>query len=72
VKQPLGFPFNLNSAVDSLLKKEFDEYREEGKPHPLMVELGVEAVPFAHEELEELKRLGLRFTRFRVIFSQLI
>jgi len=27
VKRPPGFPFNLNSAVDALLKKEFDHYR---------------------------------------------
>ena len=25
LKQPQGFPFNLNSAVDELLKNEFDE-----------------------------------------------
>ena len=28
VGQPPGFPFNLNSAVDSLLKNEFDFYRQ--------------------------------------------
>ena len=27
VRQPPGFPFNLNSAVDHLLKNEFDRYR---------------------------------------------
>ena len=26
VGQPPGFPFNLNSAVDNLLKNEFDHY----------------------------------------------
>ena len=25
--RPPGFPFNINSAVDTLLKKEFDVYR---------------------------------------------
>ena len=34
VGQPPGFPFNINSAVDELLKNEFDQYRELGKPHP--------------------------------------
>ena len=29
-----GFPFNLNSAVDELLKNEFDGYREQ-KEAPL-------------------------------------
>ena len=27
IKRPAGFPFNLNSAVDALLKNEFDGYR---------------------------------------------
>ena len=36
VGHPPGFPFNINSAVDELLKKEFDQYREAGKPHPYM------------------------------------
>ena len=53
VGQPPGFPFNLNSAVDHLLKKEFDEYRELRQPHPLMQEAGVDAVPATHEKLEQ-------------------
>ena len=36
VDRPPGFPFALNSAVDTLLKKEFDILRREGKAHPLM------------------------------------
>ena len=44
VGQPPGYPFNLNSAVEHLLKKEFDEYREKQEPHPLMVESGIDAV----------------------------
>jgi len=31
VKALSGFPFNLNSAVDELLKNEFDGYREQKK-----------------------------------------
>ena len=52
VGRPAGFPFNLNSAVDALLKREFDDYRAKGKPHPLMREAGINAVPHAHPELE--------------------
>jgi hypothetical protein len=52
VSQPSGPPFSLNNAVDDLLKKEFDSYRAAGKPHPLCVEHGIEAIPFAHPELE--------------------
>lgn len=53
IAQPPGFPFNLNSAVDSLLKNEFDQYREAQKPHPYIKKIGVNAVPFKHEKIEE-------------------
>ena len=52
ISRPPGFPFSLNSAVDSLLKKEFDVHRENGTPHPLMTSAGIDAVPFRHTELE--------------------
>jgi len=50
--RPPGFPFTLNSAVDTLLKKEFDGFRALKQPHPLMQRNGVDAIPFAHPELE--------------------
>ncbi len=50
--RPPGFPFNLNSAVDALLKKEFDIRRAQGEPHPLMKAYGVDAVPYAHELID--------------------
>ena len=53
VGQPPGFPFNLNSAVDALLKKEFDDYRGRQEPHPLMVANGIDAVPYDHPSLDE-------------------
>ena len=47
VARPPGFPFALNSAVDALLKKEFDAHRAEGKPHPLMKAYGLkDTVPY--------------------------
>lgn len=48
ISRPSGFPFNLNSAVDTLLKNEFDGYRAEGATHPLMAEAGINAIPHAH------------------------
>ncbi len=53
VGQPPGYPFSLNSAVDKLLKKEFDIYRAKGAPHPLMKAYGLHAVPLAHEKIDE-------------------
>ena len=52
VARPAGFPFNLNSAVDALLKKEFDAFRRRGEPHPLMRGAGLNAVPHPHPQLE--------------------
>ena len=53
VGQPPGFPFNINSAVDELLKKEFDQYRAEGKPHPYMKNVDRNLIPYQHEKLDE-------------------
>lgn len=53
VGQPPGYPFNLNSAVDKLLKNEFDQHRLAGTPHPIMVEFGVSGVPFKHESMDK-------------------
>jgi len=52
VGQPPGFPFALNSAVDHLLKKEFDIHRSNGIAHPLIEKYRVDARPVAHEELD--------------------
>ena len=59
VGQPPGYPFSLNSAVDKLLKKEFDLHRENQTIHPLMEAFGIKALPFKHEKLN-LWRDGLR------------
>lgn len=52
VGQPPGYPFSLNSAVDKLLKKEFDIHRASGTSHPLMKSYGLDAVPLAHEKID--------------------
>jgi len=52
VGHPPGFPFNINSAVDELLKKEFDQYREKGVPHPYMESIDRSLIPFKHEKLD--------------------
>ena len=53
VGQPPSFPFNLNNAVDTLLKKEFDAHRAKGTAHPLMKAYGINAVPFEHANMDE-------------------
>jgi hypothetical protein len=53
VKRPPPAPYTINNAIDYLLKQEFDLYREKGTPHPIMTAHGIEAVPFAHEDLDK-------------------
>lgn len=54
IGQPPGYPFSLNVAVDTLLKKEFDAYRAKKEAHPLMVAAGLEGmIPFSHAKLDE-------------------
>lgn len=53
ISRPEGPPFNLNTAVDTLLKKEFDIHRAQKEPHPLMKEYGINAIPFAHPDLDK-------------------
>jgi hypothetical protein len=52
VGRPPGFPFNLNSAVDTLLKKEFDAHRAAGTKHPLQEHYGIDCVPAQHEDID--------------------
>lgn len=53
VAQPPGFPFSLNSAVDKLLKKEFDIHRAGATAHPLMKKYRIDAVPYLHPKMDE-------------------
>ncbi len=52
IPRPSGPPFTLNNAVDALMKAEFDRYRAAKEPHPLFASVGLDAVPFAHAELD--------------------
>ena len=63
VARPPGFPFTLNSAVDALLKQEFDIYRANGTKHPLLEKYGIDARPIPHEDLDKWRNnfTGVRF-----------
>ncbi len=37
IRRPQGYPYTLSIAVDQLLKHEFDEYRERGEMHPVLI-----------------------------------
>jgi len=46
-------PFSLNNTVDELVKKEFDRDRAKKKSHKVMKEYKLNAIPFAHKDLEK-------------------
>ena len=63
VGRPPGYPFALNSAVDALLKQEFDIHRAKGTKHPLIERYGVDAQPISHEKLDKWRNnfTGVQF-----------
>jgi hypothetical protein len=63
IRRPSGPPFNINSLVDRLLKREFDVHRVNATSHPLMQRYGVNAVPFQHPQINEWREnfKGVRF-----------
>ena len=52
LKEPSMPGWSLNSTVDELLKKEFDQYRKNQKPHPIMTLHNLDFVPFQHKDLD--------------------
>ncbi|MFW0837697.1 MAG: PD-(D/E)XK nuclease family protein [Candidatus Komeilibacteria bacterium] len=53
VGRPPGFPFNLNSAVDALLKKEFDIHRVQQSSHPLQKAYGLDLLPWQDPRMDQ-------------------
>jgi len=52
LKDPSMPGWSLNSAVDDLLKKEFDEFRKAEKPHTFVKKNNLNLIPFKHELLD--------------------
>ena len=63
IKRPDGPPFQINKLIDELFKKEFDGYRLLKKSHPIMVKNHVDAIPFAHKDLNKWREnfIGIRY-----------
>jgi CRISPR/Cas system-associated exonuclease Cas4 (RecB family) len=62
--KPPGMPsMTINRAIDVLLKREFDACREERRPHPVMLDNGIDAVPLSHPNLAAWRSnvKGIRF-----------
>ncbi|MDC0220406.1 hypothetical protein OAL54_01575 [Gammaproteobacteria bacterium] len=73
VKPPSIPGFLLNSNTDTLLKKDFDQYRGR-KSHPIMLLAGLEhLVPFAHEDIENWEdslHFGLNPNKFNTLHRE--
>lgn len=63
VIRPGGPPFTLNNAIDALWKREFDLCRTEQKPHPILLQHGLDIIPFQHESIDDWRnnRRGVQF-----------
>ena len=65
LKDPSMPGWALNTAVDELLKKEFDHYRKNQKPHPFVIKNKLHFIPFQHEKIDywrDALRGGIAFT----------
>ena len=57
-----GMPgWALNSAVDTLLKNEFDLLRDKKQAHELMKQYNIDAIPFAHPDLPDWRDDNYRY-----------
>lgn len=63
VKRPPPAPYTINSAVDALLKKEFDAYRENGTAHYLMKKYNIDALPYKCSQISSWRNnfTGIQF-----------
>jgi hypothetical protein len=64
IKRPPPYPYALNSAVDALLKEEFDTYRAKKIPHPLLKDNNIKAHLFGNQKLLNQWRNNLAGIRY--------
>ena len=64
IKRPPPYPYALNSAVDALLKEEFDAYRKRNMEHPLLKNNHIKAHLFPNQKLLNQWRNNLAGIRY--------
>lgn len=64
IKRPPPYPYALNSAVDELLKEEFDSYRKRKIQPPLLKENNIKAHLFGNQKLLNQWRSNLAGIRY--------
>ena len=62
-REPQGPGWAINSAVDTLLKKEVEHCRKEDRPHGLFKEYNLNIKPFHHPDLKNWQepRIGIQY-----------
>jgi len=64
IKRPPPYPYALNSAVDILLKEEFDKYRKKKEIHPLLAINNIPAKLFPDQKLLDEWRNNFKGIRY--------
>ena len=70
IKRPPPYPYALNSAVDALLKEEFDTYRAKNLPHPMLTENNIKAHLFSNQKLLNQWRNNFAGIRNSIVFYE--
>jgi hypothetical protein len=63
IKRPQFPPYTINSAIDALLKKEFDIHRENGTAHYVMKKYNLAAIPYKCAQIDDWRHnfTGIQF-----------
>ncbi len=63
VKRPPPAPYTINTAIDGLLKQEFDAHRENGTAHYLIKKFNIDAIPYKCDKIDEWRHnfTGVQF-----------
>jgi len=63
LKRPPPAPYTINSAIDGLLKKEFDVHRENGTAHYLIKKYNIDAIPYKCDKIDDWRHnfTGVQF-----------
>ncbi|MCX5709684.1 MAG: PD-(D/E)XK nuclease family protein [Candidatus Omnitrophica bacterium] len=63
IKRPPPAPYTINSAIDGLLKQEFDVCRESGTAHYIIKKYSINAIPYKCEEINKWRHnfTGIQF-----------
>jgi CRISPR/Cas system-associated exonuclease Cas4 (RecB family) len=63
VKRPPPAPYTINSAIDGLLKQEFDVHREDGTAHYLINKYNLKVIPYKCDEINKWRHnfTGVQF-----------